>query len=104
MIDIKEMEKQILENEQNKDVGEHSIAYMLIKDARDNAKRWFIIAIAELIAIIAIVAGMIWYNSLPAEEYTVSVENDEGNANYVGNDMNGEIYNGEDNSQKNKKD
>ena len=93
MIDIKEVEKRILEDEKDKPSGEHSMVYMLIKDARDNGRRWFIIAMAELIVILSIVVGMIWYNSLPVED--VTVENDAGNANYIGNDMNGEIYNGE---------
>jgi hypothetical protein len=77
------------------------MVYMLIKDARDNGKRWFIISMAELVVILAIVAGMIWYNSLPVSDEIITVENDEGNANYVGNDMNGEIYNGENNSEEN---
>ena len=35
------------------------------------------------------------------ETEQISVENEEGNANYVGNDLTGAIYNGEDNSEEN---
>lgn len=96
MIDIKAMEQKILNDEKAEDAGNHSMAYMLLMDTRANARRWFVIALAELVVIVGIVAGMIWYNSLPVEE--VTVENGEGNANYVGNDVNGEIYNGENQS------
>ena len=46
----------------------------------------------------AIIAGFLWYLSLPVEEYdTVTVENEEGNANYIGADMNGDFNYGESN-------
>ena len=95
MINIEEIEKDILnkEKETQSEQEHHSLAYILLMEVKASAKRWFIIAIAELIIIVAIVAGMIWYNSLPVEDITV--ENDEGNANYIGNDMNGEINNGQ---------
>ena len=42
----------------------------------------------------ATIAGFLWYISLPVDE-VVSVENDDGNANYIGGDLDGGIYNGE---------
>ena len=44
--------------------------------------------------------GFIWYMSLPVEDDVVSVESEDGNANYVGDDVTGAIYNGEGNSTK----
>lgn len=96
MIDLEKIENEIVDREKDMSVGEHSLVYMLLLEIKSSAKRWFIIAMVELFIILGIVGGMIWYNSLPVEE--ISVENDEGNANYIGNDMNGEIYNGEDKS------
>lgn len=43
------------------------------------------------------IAGFMWYISLPAEQ--LQIENEEGNANYVGNDLNGVINNGENSSE-----
>lgn len=96
MIDLEKIENEIVDREKEMSVGEHSLVYMLLLEVKSSAKRWFIIAMVELFIILGIVGGMIWYNSLPVEE--ISVENDEGNANYIGNDMNGEIYNGKDKS------
>ena len=63
-------------------------------------KRLIIVLIVVLILWAATIAGFLWYVSLPVEESTeISVENDEGNANYVGNDMIGDINYGE--SEKN---
>lgn len=55
-------------------------------------KRWFIIAMVELVILLATIIGFLWYISLPIEETTtVEVENTDGNANYIGNDMNGDF-------------
>lgn len=60
----------------------------------------FIIAVIELIVILSMAGGFIWYMSLPVEDKVVSVESEDGNANYVGNDMTGAIYNGTSNGKK----
>ena len=77
-----------------------TLATELLHELKASAKRWFIIAVIELLIILGIAGGFIWYLSLPVEEETVSVESDDGNANYVGNDVRGAIYNGESNSKK----
>ena len=77
-----------------------TLATELLHELKDSAKRWFIIAVIELIVILSMAGGFIWYLSLPVEEETVSVESDDGNANYVGNDVRGAIYNGESNGKK----
>ena len=61
-------------------------------------KRLVIILITVLILWAATIAGFMWYISLPIEEVeTVTVENDTGNATYIGNDMNGDFNYGENN-------
>lgn len=77
----------------------HTLATELLHELKASAKRWFIIAIIELIVILSMAGGFIWYMSLPVEDEVVSVESEDGNANYVGNDMTGAIYNGKSNGK-----
>ena len=51
-----------------------TLATELLHEVKASAKRWFIIAIVELIAILLIVAGFLWYITLPVEEYTETIE------------------------------
>ena len=76
------------------------LATELLKEVQISAKRWFIIAIVELLIILSMAGGFVWYLSLPIDE--VVVENDDGNATYVGDDLTGAIYNGKDNSEETK--
>ena len=69
------------------------LATELIRELRAQSKRWFIIALVELAIIIAIVAGFLWYLTVPIDE--ISIENDDGNATYIGHDLEGGLYNGE---------
>lgn len=75
------------------------LALEMLKELKATSKRWFIAFIVVLALWFATIAGFIIYEyySLPVEE--VSVKNDDGNANYIGNDMNGDLYNGENNSE-----
>ena len=77
-----------------------TLATELLHELKASAKRWFIIAVIELFIILGIASGFIWYLSLPVEGEIVSVESEDGNANYVGNDMTGAIYNGTSNGKK----
>ena len=78
----------------------HTLATELLHELKASAKRWFIIAVIELIVILSMAGGFIWYLSLPVEEEVVTIESDDnGNANYVGNDMTGAIYNGKSNGK-----
>lgn len=49
-----------------------TLASELLHEVKASAKRWFVIAVVELVIIIGIVAGFLWYISLPVEEYTVT--------------------------------
>ena len=60
-------------------------------------KKLIITLIIVLLLWVSTIAGFLWYISLPVEEVsTVNVENQDGNANYIGNDMNGDFNYGED--------
>ena len=69
-----------------------TLATEILQELRASARRWFIAFIIMLVVEIATVAGFLWYLSLPVDE-TVTVENDEGNANYIGGDVTGNVNN-----------
>ena len=59
-------------------------------------KKLIVTIIVILFLWAATITGFIWYISLPVEEYSETyVENQDGNANYIGNDMNGDFNYGE---------
>lgn len=69
-----------------------TLATEILQEVKASARRWFIAFIIMLCVEIATVAGFLWYLSLPVDE-TVTVENDEGNANYIGRDVTGNVNN-----------
>jgi len=69
----------------------------LMHEVKMSAKRWFIAFVIMVAVEIATIAGFLWYVSLPTDE--VSIETEDGNANYIGRDLEGDLYNGKDNSQ-----
>lgn len=73
-----------------------NLATEILQEVKASAKRWFIAFLVMVFIELATIGGFLWYISLPVDE-TVTVENDEGNANYIGRDLTGEINNGEDN-------
>lgn len=67
-----------------------TLATELLHEVKASAKRWFIIAIVELCVILAIVAGFLWYITLPVEEYTIEQDADDRSFNIInGGDFNG---------------
>ena len=78
------------------------LATELLHEIKASAKRWFIAFCIMVFLELATICGFMWYISLPAEEVT-TIENDEGNANYIGGNVNGVLNNGkgEDNSKEN---
>lgn len=74
-----------------------TLATEIFKELKASARRWFIAFLLMLGVEIATVAGFLWYISLPTEEGVV-VENEDGNANYVGGDIGGNLTNGTNNS------
>lgn len=72
-----------------------NLATELLHEVKMSAKRWFIAFCVMVFIECATIAGFLWYMSLPTEE--VTVESDDGNANYIGRDLKGDLYNGESN-------
>ena len=79
-------------------MGNETLATELLHEIKASAKRWFIAFCIMVGLEVATIIGFMWYISLPTED--VAIENSDGNANYIGNDMNGDINNGEDTSNK----
>ena len=69
-----------------------TLATELLHEVKASAKRWFIIAIVELCVILAIVAGFLWYITLPVEEWTETIEQDATDRSF--NIINGGDFNG----------
>ena len=64
----------------------------LLKEIKSQSKRWFICFMVALVLWFTTIGIFIWYISLPVED--VSIENETGNATYVGHDFNGGVYDG----------
>lgn len=69
-----------------------TLATEIFKELKASAQRWFIAFMVMLFVEVTTVAGFLWYISLPVEDETVRIENDDGNANYVGGNARN-IYN-----------
>lgn len=74
-----------------------TLATEMLKEIKATSRRWFIAFIVTLCLWFGTIGVFIWYISLPVDE--VSIENKDGNANYIGNDMLGDFNYGEDNTQ-----
>ena len=70
-----------------------TLATEIFQELKASAKRWFIAFVVMCCLEIFTIGGFVWYISLPADD--VTVENEDGNANYIGNDLNGVLNNGE---------
>ena len=71
-----------------------TLATEMLSELKASARRWFIAFLIMLGLELATIAGFLWYISLPVDE-TVTVENDEGNANYIGGNVTGGVYTNE---------
>ena len=49
---------------------EKTLATELLHELKASSKRWFIIAVIELVIIVTIIGAFLWYISLPVDEYT----------------------------------
>ena len=76
-----------------------TLATEILQELKASARRWFIAFLIMCVIEVATVAGFLWYISLPVDE--VAIENDEGNALYVGdgNAVEGGVFNGTDNEE-----
>lgn len=71
------------------------LATEILEEVKRNTKRWFRAFVLMVIIEVGTIVGFLWYISLPVEQEQVQVENDDGNANYIGHDLTGDLYNGE---------
>ena len=74
-----------------------NLATEIIAELKAVNRRWFIAFITVLLLWFATIGGFLVYMCLPVEEnenIVTELYSDDGNANYVGNDMNGVINNG----------
>lgn len=72
-----------------------TLATELLHELKQTSKRWFMAFCIMVVLEVITITGFMLYISLPTDESVVSVENDEGNANYIGSDLNGVLNNGE---------
>ena len=74
-----------------------NLATEIFHELKASARRWFIAFLCMLGIEVLTVGGFLWYLSLPTDE--ISIENDSGNANYVGGSVGGDLNNGQNNYQ-----
>lgn len=72
-----------------------TLATEILGELKASARRWFIAFLVMIAIEVATIAGFIWYISLPVEQETVEMENEDGNALYIGdeNTVNGGVVN-----------
>lgn len=78
----------------NKEVSKYALEQILMHHS-NIIKRLIGALIVVTVLWFATIAVFTYYLSLPEDTYEVSVDNADGNANYIGNDMNGDINNGQ---------
>lgn len=72
---------------------DNHLALELLQEVKASARRWFAMSMVELVVITVLILILLL---VPQE--SVDIENQDGNANYIGNTMNGDINNGENQS------
>lgn len=84
------------------DKEEMTLATEILGELKASARRWFIAFLVMLGIEAATIAGFLWYLSLPVEYEQITVDNEDGNAMYLGNENSviGGIHNGESDSNK----
>lgn len=72
-----------------------TLATEILAELKTSARRWFIAFLVMIAIEVATIAGFIWYISLPVEQESVEMENEDGNALYIGdeNTVNGGVVN-----------
>lgn len=71
------------------------LATEILEEVKRNTKRWFWAFVFMVIIEVGTIVGFMWYISLPVEQEQVQIDNEDGNANYIGHNMAGDLYNGE---------
>ena len=79
-----------------------TLATEILQELKASARRWFFAFIFMFCLELATIGGFLWYISLPIEDQQVTVDSKDGNANYIGDDLNGVLNNGKGNGKKDK--
>lgn len=77
-----------------------NLASEILAELKASAKRWFIAFCIMVVLEVLTIAGFIWYISQPNKFNDVQIENTEGYANYIGHNLLGELYNGNNTGEK----
>lgn len=67
----------------------------ILAELKRTCRRWFIAFCIMVVLELATIAGFMWYISLPVDK-NVKLDNSLGYANYIGRDLTGGLYNGND--------
>lgn len=59
-----------------------TLASEILHELKCSAKRWFILAMVELVIILAMAAGIVYYLTLPVDYETVTGDDNGGNKLY----------------------
>ena len=71
-------------------MSEDKLATELLKQINADKKRWFIIAVVELILLLSTIGIFMWYISLPMESNVIEQDSDTNSYNQIiGGDVNG---------------
>ena len=70
------MENSNRKHHSNSNMDNETLAMEMLKELKSNAKRWFIVAIVELIIILGITGMFIWYINVPVDEITYTQDAD----------------------------
>lgn len=74
-----------------------NLASEILLEVKASARRWFIAFIIMVALEILTIGGFLWYISSPECFNDIQIKNSEGTANYIGRDLTGGIFNGENN-------
>lgn len=78
-------------------IEETGFASELLSELKKQTHRWFVAFLIMIGVEVATIGVFMWYISLPDESVRVE-STSEGHANYIGNDLNGDLNNGESDS------
>lgn len=74
-----------------------NLASEILAELKATCRRWFLAFCIMIILEVITIAGFIWYISLPTQYKDVQIKNTSGYASYVGRDLTGGVYNGQNN-------
>lgn len=95
---VQQLEKQLSDLQKTR-LTASDMFQLVQQESSGKTKLLILTIICWLLSVLGLVAGFLWYLTLPVEE-SVYVENEDGNTAYVGQNMNGDFNYGQNNSKK----